>query len=209
MEEKKITPVVNAGNVTVKKKTFGQKFKEAFISQDFGTAVAGVNKNVIIPAIKRVIADAVANTVNSILFGSQPMQNNRILNASTWSWNGITYGGQSVNYSAIGKQQQQNVTAQVPSLGRYKYDEIIIQPDISKGETMVDAERHADEVLFTLRDQLERFGKVSINDLFETCSLPMVSTMGNYGWTNLKDADKVLIPEAGFLLKMPNPVLLR
>ena len=209
MEDRKIKPVVNAGNITVKKKSLGQKVKEAFISQDFKTAAQGVNNNVIIPAIKRVIADAIANTVNSMLFGSSAptISSGFKINPSTWTWNGITYSGQHVNYSGISKQNQQQIA--VPNMGRYRYDEIIIQPDVSRGETLTDAERHADDVLFTLRDQLERFGKVTINDLFETCSLPMVSTMGNYGWTNLKEADKVLVPGMGFLLKMPSPTLLK
>lgn len=209
MDEKKITPVVDVGNITVKKKPFTQKFKEAFISQDFKSAAKGVNDGVVIPAIKKLIADGISNVVNSMLFGSStPINGGFRINPSTWSWNGITYSGQNVNYSGVSTQTTIQQTV-VPNAGRYKYDEIIIQPDPSKGETMGDAERHADDILFSLKDQLERFGSVTINDLFELCGLPMVSTLGNYGWKNLRDADKVLIPGQGFWLKLPNPTLLR
>jgi len=208
MEEKKIVPVVDAGNIKMQKKPFTQKVKEAFISQDFKTAAKGVNDSVVIPAIKKLIADGISNVINSMLFGSSAPVGGFRINPSTWTWNGITYSGQNVNYSGVSKQAATQQTT-IPNTGRYQYDQIVIQPNPSKGETMGDAERHADDILFGLKDQLERFGAVSINDLFELCGLPMVSTLGNYGWKNLRDADKVLIPGEGFLLKFPSPTLLR
>jgi len=208
-EKKTIVPVISQNNITIKKKPFTQKFKEAFISQDFKTAAQGVNNNVIIPAIKRVIADAISNTINSILFGTSAPTGFKI-NPSTWSWNGITYNGSNINYSGISKTTTfQQQTTQVPNTGAYKWDEIIICPDASKGETMADAERHADDIMNQLRAMLERFGQVSINDFFDTCSLPMNNTLGNYGWNNLRDMDKVMIPNTGFWIKLPSPVLLR
>ena len=204
---KDYTSPVKKGDVVIKKKPFTQKLKEAFISQDFRTAADGVNKNVIIPAVKKVIADSIANVVNNILFGTNYTNGNGIrINSSNWTWNGVTYNGQNVNYSGYSKPVSQPAYSSLPS--NLRYDQIEVQPNPAENETMMDAERKADEIIMTLRDILDRYQKVYIADVMEVCKLPTQSTQWNYGWTNLRDLDKIYTG-TGFLLRFPNPTVLR
>ena len=67
--EKEIQKVVQ-GQVSVRKKGFFTKVKEAFIAEDFKTAASSATERVIVPMIKRTFADAINNAVNILLFGS-------------------------------------------------------------------------------------------------------------------------------------------
>lgn len=208
--DKRSLAIVSSDNVTIKKKPFTQKFKEAFISQDFKTAATNANNNVFLPAFKRVILDVTMNILNNMLFGSSNPTNFRwgSNSNSSWSWNGITYSGNPINYATASKQQSNQVQTVIPSTpGRYNYNDIIITP--KPGETMADADRYAEDILLQMRDMLDRYGKVSINDFLDTCGLPMDIALGNYGWTNLRDMDKVLYPGQGYWIKLPVPTVIK
>lgn len=210
-DEKRSLAIVSSENVVIRKKPFTQKFKEAFISQDFKTAATNANNNVFLPAFKRIILDVTMNILNNMLFGSSNPTNFRWgnNNSSSWSWNGITYGGgTTINYAAASKQPSNQTQTVIPSTpGRCSYNDIIIVP--KPGESMADAERFADDILMQMRDMLDRYNRVSINDFLDTCGRSTDNALGNYGWTNLKDMDKVLYPGIGYWIKLPVPTVIK
>lgn len=205
-----IVPVVDKGNAVIKKKPWTQKFKEAFIAQDFHQAADSVKTRVIIPAIKASIINAVNGLLTGLLYNNNtpPTGLNLFNNTANnlWSsWNGVTYAGQNINYSGMSKAP--TTMSFVPS-SVSSYQEIEIQPNPAKGESMEDAQRKANQVLETLVDQLTRYGKVPIGDLFDACGLVSQPTYFNYGWTSLQGAS-IQFTGTGFRFIMPNPVPLR
>lgn len=190
--EKEIQKVVQ-GQVTVRKKGFFTKVKEAFIAEDIKTAMSGATERVVVPMIKRTAADAVNNIINILLFGSTAEPTNRWGSGTIFGGlaNTYRYSGQNINYSGISKQpaSPQN---DIPT-----YNEIVLSD-------RVDAERVLDE----LADLIDRYGSASIADLYMAVGLPTVTTQYNYGWKSMKGADVASVRD-GYLLKLPNAIPLK
>lgn len=191
-EKKKIEPVVT-GPVKIRKKSLMEKIGEAFISVDFKEAVKDTNTKLIIPIVKKTFIDVVNNTLNTMLFG------NNSSNAPKWFGGGSIFGGgigysvPTINYSGISTAL--NSKPAVPAVPNIPtYDEIVLA-----------SKEDADRVLDTLQAQLERFGSVTISDLYEAVGLPAVSTHYNYGWKNLAGAG-IGIVSGGYLLKLPTAI---
>ena len=70
-KNKNIAPVVsNPGGVKVRKKSLGKKFAETFLVGDVRTVRTYVEKEVIIPAIKKTISDIIKNGVDMMFYGT-------------------------------------------------------------------------------------------------------------------------------------------
>ena len=186
-EKKEITSVVSSGNVTVKKKGVLSKVKDAFFAAEFKDAAGGVAKNVIVPAIQRTIIDMVNNTLNSMFFGTSTKPSTGF----NW-WNtGTTrfgYSAPQIDYSSFSNKPA-NQANNVPT-----YDEIII------GDY-----EEANKVLDSMQAILDRYGKVTISDLYQLVGLPAISSYFNYGWKNLSGAS-VGVVTGGYLLKFPRAI---
>lgn len=189
--EKEIQKVVQ-GQVTVRKKGFFTKVKDAFIAEDFKTAMNGATERVIVPMIKRTFADAINNVVNILLFGGTADPNRW---GSGTIFGGLSntyrYTGQNINYSGLSKP------ASLPQNDIPTYNEIVLADRL-------DAERVLDE----LSDIIDRYGSASIADLYQAVGLPTVTTQYNYGWRSMKGADAVGVRD-GYLLKLPNAIPLK
>lgn len=190
--EKEIQKVVQ-GQVSVRKKGFFTKVKEAFIAEDFKTAASSATERVIVPMIKRTFADAINNAVNILLFGSTADPNNRWGSGTIFGGlaNTYRYSGQNINYSGVSKQSGTSQN-DIPT-----YNEIVLVD-------RVDAERVLDE----LTDIIDRYGSATIADLYIAVGLPTVTTQYNYGWRSMKGADAVAVRD-GYLLKLPNAIPLK
>lgn len=186
-ENKEVQKVIQ-GNATIRKKGFFTKVKEAFIAEDFKTAMSGATDRVIVPMIKKTAADAISNIVNILLFGNAGEPNRWNTGTVFGGFGTYRYSGQNINYSGISRTptQQQN---DIPT-----YNEIIL-------DNRIDAERVLDE----LTDIIDRYGSASIADLYQAVGLPTVITHYNYGWKSMKGADAVAVRD-GYLLKLPNAV---
>lgn len=211
MEEKqKIVPVVDKGNVVIKKKPWITRFKDAFIMQDFRVASDSVVKNIVVPAAKSAFINMVNGFLTGILYDNNAPRGTGIFGApmqNLWSsaWNGATYAGQNINYSGVSKPP--TTMGFVPST-IMNYQDIEIQPNMAVGETMDDAQRKAQQVIETLVDQLTRYQKVPIAELFDACGLVAQAPMYNYGWTTMQGAH-IQFTGTGFKFVMPSPVPLK
>ena len=203
MEEKeKLEPIISPGSIKIHKKSFAEKMKDAFLAEGFASASSSVMNNVMIPTVKKFIAETINGIVNGMLFGTSQPTTGGIKIGSTWSWGGFNYSTPLINYSGISTQSSQ-VPSQPSIVGNFNDFEII--PDPSNGEDMKYAKMKADLVLDTLKDELDRYGKVSINSLYELVGKPTYAPFYNYGWTNLKDAT-VMYNGRGFIFKLPEPI---
>lgn len=183
---KDLTPVVKDPNSTkVRKKSLGKKFSETFLASDVQSVRSYVEKEVIIPAIKRTIVDIVKNGVDMIFFGHADRSDDK-------KYGKIDY----VSYSGYyGKTQSNRREAEPVKKTRYEYDEIIYK-----------YKEDADAVLSDMVDLTIDYGHASVADLLQLSGKTSRSTDNNYGWTRLSGV-KVLPTRGGYIIDFPKPVI--
>lgn len=183
--EKKIESVVT-GNVKTKKKSDARKLADIFISEDIANVKSYVFMDVLVPAIKKAIADIVTNGIDMILYG----ESGRTKRSGTAS---------KISYSNYYKRDEYPREDRVRA-GRngFDYDEIIFD---NRGD--------AEAVLSSMEDVIDQYGVVSVGDLYD---LAEVSTsnyaVNNYGWTDLRSANVMRVRD-GYVLKLPRALPLK
>ena len=206
-ERIRISPVIEKGDIVVKKKNVLQRFVDAFFVKSFSEVAEDVKQNHIKPAIKNMIISAVNTTVTGLLYDNAiPKSNGTYYPFQNYSWNGVQVPP-IINYTGANRPVQSQVSL-VPGNYVSSYEELEIQPNPMKNEDLNDAARKANDVLRCLNDQLARYHKVSIGDLYDACGVTCQASYFNYGWVDLTGAGIKATP-TGFRFALPAPVPLR
>lgn len=176
-EVKKVERVVN-GKVKSKKKN---KFADTFISEDAASVKEYIIFDVLIPAAKNAISDMVTTGIQMMLYGE-------VRGTSKTK-------GSKVSYSKYyDDRRDRDYDRRSRTRAGYDYDEIILE---SRAE--------AEEVLNSMDELLERYGLVSIADLYDLVGITGNYTDNKYGWTNLRHASVQRLRD-GYLLKLPRAI---
>lgn len=177
------------GEVTRRKKPLGRRFRETFIGGDDVQGVMQyITLEVLAPAAKDMVADALTQTVERMIFGETRSVSRRSAVRGSSSY---------VSYNKVGSGTR-SVTREDPrpSLSRqarrtHDFDEIVL-------ETRVEAAEVIDK-LFIIVDQ---YGQASVNDLYELVGITGEYTDEKWGWTNLRGANVMRLRD-GYLLDLP------
>lgn len=183
-DEKKVQRVTRT-EVVKRKKPLGKRFAETFLGGDARGVGSYVMLDVLLPAFKDMVADAMTMGVEKMLWGE----------ARSRSRTGARVGGLvgGVNYnkaSSVGWRSD----PRDPRANRRSArdaDEYII-------ETRVEAEH----VLDSMVKLLEKYDQVTVSDLCDLVGETAAYTDNKWGWTDLRGADIRRIRE-GYLLKLP------
>lgn len=182
-EEKKIDPVVS-GQAMTQKKTGFSKFAGSIVQESFSSLGEYLLEDWLIPAAKKTIDDLFSNGIHYLLYGRSAEPRSGSI-ASKIAYNGFY----SKSYSDSGRV---NVSSPVD------YDNIVFS---NRGD--------AEAVLTAMDDIIDRYGVVSIGDLYELSDVAAPSyTVNKYGWTNIRSAEVIRCRD-GYLLKMPKATELR
>lgn len=190
VEEKKVERVVENAAIR-RKKPLSKRFLETFVGGDAKGVLGYVMMDVLLPAAKDTIADAVSQGIERMLFGEVRSTSRRggyrpnSGSSGYVSYNRLWTGGQ------LRREEPRIVSPRERQ--RHEFDEIILA-------TRVEAE----EVIDRLFDLVEKYGSATVADLYE-----LVGISGNYvnekwGWTDLRGT-KVQRLRTGYLLVMPRP----
>ena len=175
--EKNIKKIVS-GTAKVKKKNGFQKIlRDIFVSRDATDIKEHIWFDVIVPALKKSIVDF----VDAIVYPN----NKRTSKVSYQPY----YDSKSNNRSRRNDDRA----------GRNSfYEEIIVD---SRGE--------AEEIIDKMNEIIVNYDVVSVADLYEMIGYDKKSryTDFNYGWSDLRGAKAVRVPD-GFLLGLPSPIRL-
>ena len=177
-EEKKKVEKVVKGAVKVKKKN---AITNAFISDEASNVKSYIFADVLIPTIKKTVADIISDSVNMIFFGESG-RNKR------------STAGSKVSYRDYYDRRDDNRNYSGTRRNTYSYDDIIVN---TRGE--------AENVIENLLDIIEEYGMVSVADLYDLVGITGQYTDHKYGWTNLRNADYVRVRD-GYLLKLPKAI---
>ncbi len=173
------------GRVVKRKKSFGQKFMETFFGDTAGSVGDYIVHDVLIPAFKSLISDAVTGGIDMALFGEKRSSRTK-----------RDRGSSIVSYSSYYKDRDRGSDRDERRPGK-KLDDLIFE----KRSDAVD-------ILDGMVELLERYDQVSISDLYDFMGVTSKDhTDQDYGWTNLRDGrvDRV---RGGYLLNLPRAVAL-
>lgn len=177
-EEKRATKVVK-GNVRTKTNEV-RKFADVFISEDINNVKSYILMDVLVPAIKKAVADIVTNGIEMILYGSTSKGRN-------------SSSGSKVSYRNYYDNRDDRRDDRGGSRTRsgLDYDDFVFE---SRGE--------AEAVLSQMGDIIERFKYVTVADLYDMVDKVPPFTANKYGWTSIRNAD-VVRDRDGYRLKLP------
>lgn len=185
-EEKKKKEVqkVISGKAVKKEKTTGQKFAEIFISEDVDNVKDYVFFDVVVPAIKEAIVNAITGGIEMIFFGDSHSRNTR-------REGGKSYVSYSSYYKSDNSNNNRNRAVDRRSRGNYSPVE-------------VDSRTEGEEILSNLVDFIVDYGQATVADLYELAGLSSNFTDNKWGWVDLSSASVKRVRN-GYLIDLPNP----
>ena len=173
--DKKIEKVVS-GPVKVRKKSGVRKFADVFISDDISNVKSYVVGDILVPSIKK----AILGTVDMILNGGGTKYSNRSETPK------VSYR----KYYDDPRDEYGRRDEPWPKT-RFDYDELVFE---TRGQ--------AEVVLDQMRGAIERYGLVTIGDMYDMADVTKPYTSNNYGWTSLRNADVQRVRD-GYILRLP------
>lgn len=185
-EEKRIDKVV-AGHVVRRKAPLGKRMKETFLGGADKSVFEYVVQDVIVPAVRDMIADAGQQGLERMLYGEVRSVARRSHVRPGDPRRNTNYNGMSRSRDEDRRQMSRKARA------NHDFYEIII-PTRPEAEAVL-------EGLFALLDEYE---VASVADLYEMVGESSQFTDRNWGWTDLRGSDIRRVRE-GYLLDLPRP----
>lgn len=191
-EAKKVEQVVT-GKVTQRKKPLGKRFRETFVGGDAKGVWEYVALDVVVPAIKDTIVDAIQTAVERMFFpDARPSTRSRFHSSPVGhvAYNRISSGGSSH------RDPRREEPRSMSRRGRSTFD---------FGEIILDTRVEADEVIEHLFELVSRFDQVTVADLYDLVGITGSFTDNKWGWTDIRGAGVQRLPRGGYLLDLPRP----
>jgi hypothetical protein len=192
-KKKEIKPVVLTP-VHTQKRPLGKRLKEMFVGGDARSAWGGVLVDVLLPAAKDTILDAVTQGAERMLFGEA---------RGGYRRPGGSRGG--VVHTAYNRMYGGSVTpmpretagprtaANAPRGTRSSSD---------FGEIVMGSRAEAQEVLSQMYTLLSEYEQVSVADLYQLVNMEPSTTDFKFGWVSLEGSDVRRLRE-GYALSLP------
>jgi hypothetical protein len=192
-----IKPVTTA-TAGRRKKNLGRQFRETFFGGSGREALNYMGEEVVVPAIRNLIYEALHAGLDQVIFGGS----RRKSNSTTSGPLGQTNAG-TVNYSAVSSPTRASAasrpTLSQGSRARHNFDELII-PTLNE----------ANDVLDNMFEWVSRYGRVTVADLYALTNIRSDHTDEKWGWTSLGHARAVRLPrDQGYVLDLPRPEAIR
>lgn len=186
-QQRKVTSVVDA-KPKLQKEPLGKKIKRVFFSEDVDNVGSFIFIDVLVPAIKDLLASIVENTVNVALFGSGSTRRSYLSRGNPQQRANLYWNSSVGNQRPYANERPRSTN---------NFREIIY-------ETQADASR----VLDGMMELVSSYGLASIADLYSFSNLSSDNyTNNDYGWTNLRGS-RVVRTRDGYILELPKPTLL-
>jgi hypothetical protein len=192
-EEKKIEKVV-VGEVVMKPRSLGRKFKDVFFGGDAKTALRFVSADVLLPAFRNLIYESVAKGVERLVFGESTYRRAR----------------PTTDYRAASRYTYQNPTPLSTRMLPDPRSPVGYPPDQrpvhrarhSVSDVLVATREDADAVVERLMDILNQYEVASVADLHYLIGLESEPIDNKWGWTYLNNIE-VRQTRDGFLIELP------
>jgi hypothetical protein len=187
-EDRGVTRIVS-GDAVRKKKPFRKRVSESIIAGDAKTASRFVILDVLLPAAKDMVVEAVSSGFEKLIYGES-----RRHRGITPPQAGPT-GYVSYNRYAMGQNRLPSAQRAISrsARARHDFDEIVLT-----------SRTEAEEVIDRLFDLVSRYESATVADLYELVGLASNHTDHKWGWTDIRGAG-VSRSRDGYVLDLPDP----
>jgi hypothetical protein len=195
VEDKKIERVTE-GKVIRQKPSMGKRFTSVFIAGDSDSVMRYVMMEVLLPGAKDMVADAVTQYVERMVFGESRSTNRR----SSFRGSGASSPGAGyVSYNRFAQKPshenpRQGISAK--SRATHNFDQLVL-------ETRPEAE----EVLDRLFDLIAKYEQATVADFYELAGETGSFTDQKWGWTDIRGSEVQRVRN-GYLVRLPSTVAL-
>lgn len=175
-DQKEIKKVVKTAATT--KKNEVRKFTDIFISEDVGNVKEYLIKDMLVPTVKKAIIGALDMILNGDRghYGSRPE-------------------GSYISYNKRYPDPRDSRPASPQVRSRFDYDDVAFN---TRGE--------AEAALAQMRDVVDRYGVVTVADLYDMADITQPYTSNRYGWTSraeLRNADIQRVMGGKYIIRLP------
>jgi hypothetical protein len=192
-EDKKIEKVVT-GAVVRRKKPIGRRLIETFVGGDSKTAVQYVLMEVLVPAAKDMLTDAISQGVERLVYGEARSSSRRT---------GARPSGSSyVNYNRYASSsnppfrpdpREPARTISARARASHSFEDIVLA-----------TRAEAEEVIDRLFELSEKYGQATVGDLYELVGITGNYTDDRWGWNDLRGSGVTRVRN-GYLLDIQKP----
>lgn len=165
----------------------GRKFLSEFLADDISNIKDYILWDVLLPAVKNAISDTITNGIDMLLFGQTRTRGSNTVKRITPYSSLYSSSNRIVKYNDIQEQQSRKNRG----LSGYSYQEVVLA---SRPE--------AEDVLAHMRIYLDRYGVVSVSDLYDAVGEVPEMMDTKWGWTDLTGACVQRCSD-GYLIRMP------
>jgi hypothetical protein len=184
-ERRKLESVVK-GTAVKRKVPLGRRLAETFGGDSAHNVGQFIMFDVIIPAIKVMISDAVSQGFERLLFGGAAR--NRPIGSG---YRPRQHTGYRSAFDSNTTRAVREISTQARS--RHNFDEVIL-----------DTREEANDVLEALDDAIKEFGVATVADLYDLVGITGNFTDNQWGWTDLREANIRLISGGKYLINLPS-----
>ncbi|QAU06288.1 hypothetical protein SEA_RICKMORE_54 [Gordonia phage Rickmore] len=189
--EKKIEQIT-VNSVVRRKKPLSKRFAENFMGGDAQSVGAYIVADVLLPAAKDMVADAVSQGIEKMLFGEAraPRSRGAVGNRGVGGTTHVSYN----RYSGNSQTRQQGPKSVSPrARATHDFDEIILS-----------TRAEADEVLDNLFNLVSEYDFATVADLYGMVGVTGSYTDEKWGWSDIRGTGVTRV-KGGYLLDLPRP----
>lgn len=181
VEKPKFEKIVT-GNVAPRKKGIVSRFKDILFAEDIGNVKNRIWSDVIVPAAKKMLTDAVRDGVDMLVYGTKGVR------TSSSNRSGIPMVEYNKRYGNTPTLQSNN---------GFSFDDLSFA-----------RRSDAEDVLAVMRSAVVEYGMVSVADMYDMAGRTAPFTSNNYGWmgTSLDNAEIVRTYDGQFVIRLPKAI---
>lgn len=190
----KVVEKVVVGEVVTRKRPIGKRFKEVFFGGDFKDAARFVAADVLLPAFRDLLFDAVKEGGRRIIYPLSQQSRRR-----------PTEYRPRVQYNSPVYRGSRETRDPRDPRGGYLPDQpphIVRQPRHEVNELILISREEAELVLERLIDIIDKYQVASVADLYDLVGLPTSYVDNKWGWSFLNNVEIRQIRE-GYLIDLP------
>ena len=192
-EKKQLEKIVAVQPKKVKRSLMGRLVSGVLGPEGLPSIGAYVNDEIIKPAIKNLIFDAITSAASKAMFGDKggPYRGGNRNTGSSYSRPSTNYSNRYNNSQRPEPEERKSNRTARPA--RYGVDDYIIEDRYD-----------AAHVLTSLQENADRYDVTSIADYYELIGVPSEHTDNNFGWTIDTISRASIVPvRGGYVIKFP------
>lgn len=191
--EKNIQKVVS-GEVVQRKPSLGRRIRSVFLGGDSQSVKDYVILEVLVPALKDTIADAVTGGIERMVFGDNARPSRRGRGGyGPAAPNQFNYAGISARNAVVGGTRPDPRSISRQAQLTHTFDEVVF-PSRSDAEA----------VLAQMFDLLDQFEVVTVSDFLELSGISGQFTDHRFGWDDLRGVQAHRTRGGGYILGLPD-----